>query len=114
DFFSSQSVLATPENKELAIQAISQQKGGGNTKLSDALQKVYNYKPDPEFNRVVVLVTDGKLAEERTLYLNLKANLKDAQYFCFGIGYDVDRKTIQRLSATMGTEGVLITEQADA
>lgn len=114
DFFSSQSVLATPENKELAIQAISQQKGGGNTKLSDALQKVYNYKPDPEFNRVVVLVTDGKLAEERTLYLNLKANLKDAQYFCFGIGYDVDRKTIQRLSGIMGTEGVLITEQADA
>src|SRR5690606_6381208 len=69
---------------------------------------------DPEFNRVVVLVTDGKLAEERTLYLNLKANLKDAQYFCFGIGYDVDRKTIQRLSGIMGTEGVLITEQADA
>lgn len=114
DFFSSQSVYATPENIDLAIQAINQQKGTGKTKISDALQKVYSYKPNKEFNRLVVLVTDGKLDEDRTLYLNLKSNLKFAQYFCFGIGYDVDRRTIQQLSNTMGTESVLITEQSEA
>lgn len=114
DFFSSQSVYATPENIDLAIQAINQQKGTGKTKISDALQKVYSYKPDASYNRVVVLVTDGKLMEDRTLYLNLKSNLKFAQYFCFGIGYDVDRRTIQQLSNAMGTESVLITEQLEA
>lgn len=114
DFFSSKSVYATPENIELAIQAINQQKGTGKTKISDALQKVYSYKPDKEYNRVVVLVTDGKLVEDRTLYLNLKSNLKYAQYFCFGIGYDVDRRTVQQLSNAMGTESVLITEQSEA
>jgi Ca-activated chloride channel family protein len=114
DFFSSKSVYATPENKDLAIQAINQQKGTGKTKISDALQKVYSYKPDKEYNRVVVLVTDGKLMEDRTLYLNLKSNLKFAQYFCFGIGYDVDRRTIQQLANAMGTESVLITEQSEA
>jgi Ca-activated chloride channel family protein len=114
DFFSSKSVYATPENIDLAIQAINQQKGTGNTKISDALQKVYSYKPDKEYNRVVVLVTDGKLMEDRTLYLNLKSNLKYAQYFCFGIGYDVDRRTIQQLANAMGTESVLITEQSEA
>lgn len=114
DFFSSQSVYATPENIDLAIQAINQQKGTGKTKISDALQKVYSYKPDASYNRVVVLVTDGKLMEDRTLYLNLKSNLKFAQYFCFGIGYDVDRRTIQQLSNAMGTESVLITEQSEA
>ncbi len=114
DFLSSESVHATEENKSIAINAINQQKGTGKTKLSDALQKVYTYKPDKEFNRIVVLVTDGKLLEDRTLYLNLKNNLKDAQYFTFGIGYDVDRRTIQQLANTMGTEPVLITEQPEA
>lgn len=114
DFFSNQSVYATPENIDLAIQAINQQKGTGKTKISDALQKVYSYKPDGSYNRVVVLVTDGILMEDRTLYLNLKSNLKFAQYFCFGIGYDVDRRTIQQLSNAMGTESVLITEQSEA
>lgn len=114
DFLSAESVQATDENKSIAINAINQQKGTGKTKLSEALQKVYNYKPDKEFNRIVVLVTDGKLLEDRTLYLNLKNNLKEAQYFTFGIGYDVDRRTIQQLANTMGTEAVLITEQPEA
>lgn len=114
DFFSKESVFATAENKELAFQMINDQKGIGKTKLSDALKKMYKHKPDPSFNRIGILITDGKLMEDRTLYLELKENLKDGQYFCFGIGYDVDRRTIQQLARTAGTEPVLITEQADA
>lgn len=114
DFFAPESVFATSENKDLAIQMINEQKGTGKTKLSDALKKIYDFKPEKEFNRIVVLVTDGKLVEDKTLYLNLKENLSDAQYFCFGIGYDVDRKTIQQLASTAGTDPVLITEQVDA
>src|SRR5690606_29343771 len=114
DFLSDKSVKATEENKSIAINAINQQKGTGKTKLSEALYKVYQYKPDKNFNRIVVLVTDGKLMEDRTLYLDLKENLKEAQYFTFGIGYDVDRRTIQLLANTMGTEPVLITEQPQA
>src|SRR5690606_33252207 len=87
DFLSDKSVKATEENKSIAINAINQQKGTGKTKLSEALYKVYQYKPDKNFNRIVVLVTDGKLMEDRTLYLDLKENLKEAQYFTFGIGY---------------------------
>src|SRR5690606_15771755 len=114
DFLSAESVYATEENKSIAIHTINQQKGTGKTKLSEALQRVYQYIPEPEFNRIVVLVTDGILNEPRTLYLDLKSNLKDAQYFIFGIGYDVDRRTIQQLAATAGTEPVLITEQPEA
>src|SRR5690606_3197197 len=114
DFFSKESVYATPENIDLAIQMINQQQGTGKTKLTDALKKVYSYPPENAYNRIVVLVTDGKLNEERSLYFDLKQNLKDAQYFCFGIGYDVDRRTIQQISQVSGTEAVLITEQADA
>lgn len=114
DFFSKESVYATPENIDLAIQMINQQQGTGKTKLTDALKKVYSYPPENAYNRIVVLVTDGKLNEERSLYFDLKQNLKEAQYFCFGIGYDVDRRTIQQISQISGTESVLITEQADA
>ena len=114
DFFSKESVYATPENIDLAIQMINNQKGTGKTKLSDALKKVYTYPPDKAYNRIVVLVTDGKLNEEKSLYFDLKQNLKDAQYFCFGIGYDIDRKTIQQISQISGTESVLITDQVDA
>jgi Ca-activated chloride channel family protein len=114
DFFSNESVYATSENKDLAIQMINNQKGTGETKLSEALNKVYQYKPDKEYNRVVVLVTDGKLNENRLIYSEMKKHLADAQYFCFGIGYDVDRKNIQTLAMTAGTEPVLITEQTEA
>lgn len=114
DFFAKESVYATKENIDLAIQMINGQQGTGKTKLSDALKKVYTYPPDKVYNRIVVLVTDGKLNEERSLYFDLKQNLKEAQYFCFGIGYDVDRKTIQQISQISGTESVLITDQTDA
>ena len=114
DFFSNESVYATSENKDLAIQMINNQKGVGETKLSEALNKVYQYKPDKQYNRVVVLVTDGKLNENRMIYSEMKKHLADAQYFCFGIGYDVDRKNIQTLAMTAGTESVLITEQHEA
>lgn len=62
----------------------------------------------------MVLVTDGKLTASKTLYLDMKQHLADAQYFCFGIGYDVDRRTIQSIAMTAGTEPVLITEQPEA
>lgn len=114
DFFSKESVYATPENIDLAIQMINNQRGTGKTKLTDALKKVYTYPPDKAYNRIVVLVTDGKLNEEKSLYFDLKQNLKDAQYFCFGIGYDIDRKTIQQIAQVSGTESVLITDQVDA
>lgn len=114
DFFSKESVYATSENIDLAIQMINGQKGTGKTKLTDALKKVYSYPPDKAYNRIVVLVTDGKLNEEKSLYFDLKQNLKEAQYFCFGIGYDVDRKTIQQISQISGTEPVLITDQTEA
>lgn len=114
DFFSQESVYATPENIDLAIQMINDKRGTGKTQLTDALKKVYTYKPDKAYNRIVVLVTDGKLNEEKSLYFDLKQNLKDAQYFCFGIGYDIDRKTIQQISQISGTESVLISDQMDA
>ncbi|SMC45060.1 OmpA family protein [Moheibacter sediminis] len=114
DFFAKESVYATPENIDLAIQMINDKRGTGKTKLAEALKKVYTYKPDKAYNRIVVLVTDGKLNEEKSLYFDLKQNLKDAQYFCFGIGYDIDRKTIQQISQISGTESVLIADQIDA
>lgn len=114
DFFAKESVYATPENISLAIQMIGTKKSTGNTKLSEALKKVYNYPPDKSYNRVVVLVTDGKLTEEKSLYFELKQNLKFAQYFCFGIGYDLDRKTLQQIAHVAGTDAVLITDQLDA
>lgn len=114
DFLAEKSIEATPENKELAIQVIHQQRGKGATKLSGAMRKVYAYPPDPEYNRIVVIMTDGLLKEDGELYYDLKRNLNFAQYFVFGIGYEVGRGVIQKLSNLMGTKAVLITEYADA
>src|SRR5690606_17994004 len=50
----------------------------------------------------------------RMIYSEMKKHLADAQYFCFGIGYDVDGKNIQALAMTAGTQPVLITEQHEA
>lgn len=114
DFLSEQSVYATKENKQLAIQKINSQFGKGDTKLSEALRKVYEYEPDREFNRVVVLLTDGMFNPDGKLLFDLKENLQFAQYFIFGIGYEIGRSTLQRLANAVGTKPVLITERLDA
>lgn len=114
DFFSKNSVYATEANKDLAIQIINEQRGKGNTQLSEAMQQIYNYKPQAEYNRIVVLVTDGMLSADSLMLSTLRNHLNEAQYFVFGIGYEVGRKTIQLLANTMGTEAVVISEQANA
>lgn len=114
DFLSEQSIYATTENKQLAIQIINSQFGKGDTKLHEALTKVYEYKPDSEFNRVVVLLTDGMFNPDGQLLFGLRENLSYAQYFIFGIGYEIGRSTLQRLANTVGTKPVLITERIDA
>ncbi|MGB6094138.1 MAG: OmpA family protein [Moheibacter sp.] len=110
-FFAEKSVLATPENKALAIEAINSQAGTGKTRLVEAMEKVYQYKPEKEFNRIVVLVTDGMFSADYQLYQGLKENLRYAQYFVFGIGYEIGRKTLQQLAAVGGTKPVLISDQ---
>lgn len=110
-FFAEKSVLATPENKALAIEAINSQTGTGKTRLIEAMEKVYQYKPEKEFNRIVVLVTDGMFGADYQLYQGLKENLRYAQYFVFGIGYEIGRKTLQQLAAVGGTKPVLISDQ---
>src|SRR5690554_412316 len=114
DFLSEQSIYATTENKQLAIQIINSQLGKGDTKLHEALTKVYEYKPDSEFNRIVVLLTDGLFNPDGQLLFGLRENLSYAQYFIFGIGYEIGRSTLQRLANTVGTKPVLITERIDA
>lgn len=110
-FFEEKSVFATPENKARAIEIINSRMGTGKTKLSEAMQKVYQYKPDKDFNRIVVLVTDGKLSPDYMLYQGLKDNLNYAQYFVFGIGYEIGRQMLQQLAIIAGTKPVLISDQ---
>lgn len=114
DFFAQKSVYATEENKALAIKMIEQKKSVGNTKLSEAMKKIYNFSPDKSYNRIVVLVTDGELSEDKSMYFDLKQNLNFAQYFCFGIGYNVERKILQQIANIAGTEAVLINEPTEA
>lgn len=113
-FFAEKSVRATPENIQKAEDVINFQQGTGKTKLSDAMQKVYAYKPEKDFNRIVILVTDGMLSPDYKLFEGLKENLSFAQYFIFGIGYEIGRKTLQQLSLTAGTKPVLISDQETA
>ncbi|GEM_PF-295031 len=114
DFFAEKSVYATTENKMAALEIINRQSSTGKTRLSDAMKKVYAYKPDKEFNRIVVLVTDGNLKPDNGLYSDLKSNLSEAQYFVFGIGYEIGRVLLQQLAHIAGTTPVLISEQPDA
>lgn len=114
DFMSEKSVFANSENIEMAVEALNSQEGGGKTKLSEAMLKVYAYKPDKEFNRVVVLITDGMFSPDYALFQGLKDNIADAQYFIFGIGYEIARPTLQQMALAARTKPVLISEFDEA
>lgn len=109
-----ESVAATKENIENAIDVVDKRKGGGGTRLYPALQKAMNFKETQGFSRTFVIATDGFVTVEKEAFNYVRANLNKANLFPFGIGSSVNRYIIEGLAhAGMGTP-YIVTNQSQA
>ncbi len=95
---SEQSVPATPDNIQHAIQLIEQQQGGGGTELLPALKRALSVPRAEGNSRTVVIATDGYVTVEEEAFDLIRNHLGDGNFFPFGIGSSVNRYLIEGMA----------------
>lgn len=68
---------------------------------------------DFRFNRLIVIASDGRIEPNQNIHLDIKSNLKNAQYFVLGIGQQVDRQTLNYIGYTTGIEPLIIENESE-
>ena len=109
--FSNHSVDASKENIEKAIEFIHKEYGKGATKLNEAIDKIQAFKVNPEYNRIITIISDGDLDINQNLHLSIKSHLKYAQFFVLGIGHTIDYRAMNFLSLTTGNRPIVINNE---
>ena len=95
---SEQSVPASPQNIQHAIQHIEQQQGGGGTELLPALKRALSVPRAEGTSRTVVIATDGYVTVEEEAFDLIRNHLGDGNFFPFGIGSSVNRYLIEGMA----------------
>ena len=71
---------------------------GGGTTLLPALSATLKQPDDPDRHRMIVLVTDGFLADEKDVLALLKEELDEGRLFVVGTGTKINRRTLLTLA----------------
>ncbi len=108
------SLPATMENRQLAIDMIDEQDGGGSTQLLNALNTALNLTGTEDYSRSFVIATDGYVTVEREAFDLIRTKLGEANFFPFGIGSSVNRFIIEGIAHLGATEPIIITEPEEA
>jgi Ca-activated chloride channel family protein len=95
---SEQSLPATSGNINKALTQFNQMKGGGGTRLLNALHRAMALPTKDDVARTFVIVTDGYISVEPDVFEYIRANLGKANLFSFGIGSSVNRHLIEGMS----------------
>ena len=111
---SEQSLPATVENIQKAIDVIDNQRGGGGTQLLPALKKALDMKGTEGFSRTVVIATDGYVTVEAEAFDLIRNRLGEANMFAFGIGSSVNRHLIEGMARVGMGEPFVITKPEEA
>ncbi|MCP3869331.1 MAG: VWA domain-containing protein [Gammaproteobacteria bacterium] len=105
---------ATKTNIRKAISMMENQRGGGGTRMLDAIQKAMNISGEPGIARSFILVTDGFVSVETDTFDYVKRNLNNANFFTFGIGTSVNRFLIEGLARSGRGEPFVILNPEEA
>ena len=111
---SKQSLPATRQNINHAINVIERQRGGGGTRLLPALQKALSFQGTEGYSRSIVIVTDGYVSVEKEAFDLIRNNLGNANMFAFGIGSSVNRHLIEGMARVGMGEPFIITKPDEA
>ena len=95
--------------REEAIRFVDNIREGGSTNIDEALRASLGMIVDDRRPSYVIFLTDGLPTAGETRELNIadhcrQANARHARLFCFGVGYDVNARLLDRISG--GNSGV--------
>jgi Ca-activated chloride channel family protein len=109
-----ESVAATRDNIDRALDTISGMRGGGGTELLPALQTAMALPADSKMARSFIVITDGYIAEEHGCFQYVRDHLGQANVFAFGIGGSVNRHLIEGVAYAGMGEPFVVTGQDEA
>ena len=89
-------IPATSANVRKGLQFVRRLKDGGGTYLLKGLRAALTSPADPERYRIVSLMTDGYISNDREVIGEVQRLLGDARLFTFGIGMAPNGYLIQR------------------
>lgn len=91
-------LAATEANVERALHYLAALPSSGGTNQLEGLRRALARPEDPERLRVVLLMTDGLIGDEREIFAETQRLLGHARVFGFGIGSSVNHYLLSRLS----------------
>lgn len=112
--FAPNSVYASLQNIELALDMIDQMNAGGGTQLLPALNQALDMTGTEGFSRTFVILTDGHVTVETAVFQLIRENLKDANFFSFGIGNNPNHHIIEGIAYVGEGESFIASNEADA
>jgi len=104
----------TEANRERALKMLLLQRGGGGTRILNALQKALSLEKKEGLSRIIVMVTDGYVSVEKETFDLIRDNLGEANFFSFGIGSSVNRYIIEGMARAGRGEPFVATSQEEA
>jgi Ca-activated chloride channel family protein len=110
---SERSLSATEANIERAEQFLSSATAGGGTELLSALKRALALPRAPGMSRSFVVVTDGYISAERSVFEYVRATLGQANVFSFGIGSGVNRHLIEGIARAGLGEPFVVTDASE-
>ena len=112
---SAESLPASKENVERALDLIQIQQAGGGTRLGAALLRAMQLpRPSENTSRSIVIATDGYISAEAEVFDLIRENLGEANVFAFGIGTAVNRFLIEGMARMGSGEPFVVTEESEA
>lgn len=91
-------LAATDANVQRALQYLAALPSSGGTNQLEGLRRALARPEDPERLRIVLLMTDGLIGDEREIFAEAQRQLGHARLFGFGIGSSVNHYLLSRLS----------------
>jgi Ca-activated chloride channel family protein len=111
---SEEPLRATKKNKQLAIDMIMKQTGGGGTRILDAFNRAMALKKKKGMSRIIVTATDGYVSVEKKVFDLIRESGGEANFFAFGIGSGINRYIIEGIARVGRGEPFVATNQEEA
>jgi len=105
---------ATEGNKEKAIEMLLSRRGGGGTRILDAMKRAIALEKKEGLSRIIVIATDGYVAVEKETFDIIRENPGRANFFAFGIGSGVNRYIIEGIARVGNGAPFIATDKEEA
>ncbi len=91
-------LLSTPQNVSRALWYLDSLPAAGGSNQLSGIEKALNLPEDPQRLRVVLLMTDGFIGNEREIFTATERLLGRSRLFALGVGTSVNHYLLSRLS----------------